>query len=303
MHKVKKPFAWYGGKETLASTLVSLLPIHKVYVEPFAGSAALLFAKEPSPIEVINDLDSGVVNFMRVLRNPEQAAELQYLLTLTPYSREEYYDCLEQWDDEADSVEKARQWFTGVMQSINSSIRNTGWSASKTPGSNPARAWQSGIAHLSECVQRLAYVQIDHRDFEPVIRANDSLDTCFYLDPTYLASTRRKQRCYHHEMSEADHRRLLALILQVKGMVLLSGYPHPLYQEALASWECLTFTLSCPSAVRAYAHTPKNEIDPKHLIRTECIWMNPACVKNQRQPTLFRDLQDVMEPREHEEVS
>lgn len=303
MQKVKKPFGWYGGKESLAPTLVSLLPVHKVYVEPFAGSAALLFAKELSPIEIINDLDSGVVNCMRVLRNPVQAAELQYLLTLTPYAREEYYACLEHGEEEADPVEKARQWLTGVIQSMNSSIHNTGWSESKTPGSNPARAWQSSIENISACVQRLAYVQIDHRDFEPVILANDSLDTCFYVDPTYLASTRKKQRCYRHEMSEADHKRLLALLLQVKGMVILSGYPHPLYQEALASWKCLTFTLSCSSAVRAYAHTPKSEIDPKQLIRTECIWMNPACVRNQRQPTLFDALQGMVEAYGDEEVS
>lgn len=303
MHKVKKPFAWYGGKEALASTLVSLLPVHKVYVEPFAGSAALLFAKELSSIEVINDLDSGVVNFMRVLRDPVQSAELHYRLTLTPYAREEYYACLEHWDEESDPVEKARQWFTGVMQSMNSSIRNTGWSATKTPGSNPARAWRSSIANIPACVQRLAYVQIDHRDFEQVIQAYDGLHTCFYLDPPYLAQTRRKQRCYHHEMSEADHRRLLTLILHVKGMVLLSGYPHPLYKEALASWECLTFTLSCSSAVRAYAHTPKNKIGPEQLTRTECVWMNPACVKSQRQLTLFRDLQGIVEADEHEEVS
>src|SRR5579875_3116032 len=122
MQKRRKPFAWYGGKEALASTLLALLPTHKVYCEVFGGSGALLFRKEPSRLEIFNDLDSGVVNFFRVLRSPQQAVALQQMLILTPYAREEYYDCLEQWETADDPVEKARQWYTGVMQSMNSSL-------------------------------------------------------------------------------------------------------------------------------------------------------------------------------------
>ncbi len=279
---MKKPFPWYGGKEQLAPLLVSLLPEHQVYVEVFGGSGALLFAKEPGELEVFNDLDSGVVNFFQVLRDPEQAECLSQALALTPYSREEYYACLKHWQETDDPVEQARQWYCGVVQSMNSSIRNTGWSCTKAPGSNPARKWQNGIAHLAECVGRLSQVQIDHRDFEKVFQVYDSPETCFYLDPPYLQQTRRKGRCYHHEMNLEDHERLLACVLQVKGMVLLSGYTHPLYQQALQGWECIEHTLTCASAVRA--HTPYG------LTRVECVWRNPACIRNTprwTQPALF----------------
>jgi DNA adenine methylase len=137
---------------------------------------------------------------------------LQRVLSFTPYAREEYYACLKRWEAAADPVEKARAWYCAVMQSMNSSIRNTGWSCTKTPGSNPARAWTNSITNLAACVGRLTHVQVDHRDFEQVIRAYDSPCTCFYLDPPYLSDTRRKQRCYHHEMHEDDHKRLLACI-------------------------------------------------------------------------------------------
>jgi DNA adenine methylase len=274
----KKPFNWYGGKQALAPLLVSLLPRHQVYCEVFGGSGALLFAKEPSPLEVFNDLDSGVVNFFRVLRNPEQAERLQNALQITPYAREEYYDCLSSWEAADDPIEKARAWYCAVMQSMNSSIRATGWSATKAPSSNPARAWQNNITNLATCVSRLAHVEIDHRDFEQVIMAYDSPLTCFYLDPPYLAETRRKQRCYVHEMTEADHERLLTCITRVQGMIILSGYAHPLYQEALQSWECHTLTLRCSSAVRALA-VLERDTTPDQLTRTECIWRNPACVR------------------------
>lgn len=275
-----KPFAWYGGKEALAPLLCSLLPVHEVYCEVFGGSGALLFAKAPSRLEIFNDLDSGVVNFFRVLRNLEQVQELQRLLDLTPYAREEYYDCLKQWASAADPVERARQWYVSVMLSMNSSIRNTGWSSTKTPGSNPAKAWRNSAHRLHRCAERLAQVEIDHRDFEQVLRAYDSPVTCFYLDPPYLPATRRKHYCYHQEMSLADHQRLLTCIQHVQGMVILSGYADPLYQEALVSWQCLRLTTRCSSAVHPDA-TP----DADQWSRIECVWLNQSCI--QQQPTLF----------------
>ena len=180
---MKKPFPWYGGKEALANRLLSLLPVHQVFVEVFGGSGALLFAKPASPLEVFNDLDSGVVNFFRVMRDPALTERLTQGLLLTPYSYEEYYHCLKHWQEAVDPVEGARAWYCGVVQSMNGSIRNTGWSHTKVPGSNPAVSWLRGIAHLAECVERLSHVQIDHRDFEKVLHSYDSPETCFYLDP------------------------------------------------------------------------------------------------------------------------
>ncbi len=273
---VKKPFPWYGGKEQLAPLLVSLFPRHTAYVEVFGGSGAVLFAKDPSPLEVFNDLDSGVVNFFQVLRNPLQAEQLTHLLSLTPYAYEEYHDCLKHWRSEADPVEKARQWYCGVVQSMNSSIRNTGWSHTKIPGSNPAKRWLPGIAHLSDCMGRLAHVQIDHRDFAAVLQSYDSEGTCFYIDPPYVVETRRKGGCYHHEMSTEDHERLLTRLLALQGMVVLSGYDHPLYQEVLREWECLRVPVSCASTSRAPVEGEK-QLQTK---REECIWRNPLCVRH-----------------------
>ena len=277
-----KPFPWYGGKESLAPLLVSLLPEHRVYVEVFGGSGALLFAKDPSPIEVFNDLDSGVVNFFRVLRDPEQAEHLVALLELTPYAREEYYACLHHWQIEENPIEKARQWYCAVRQSMNSSVRATGWSCTKLPGSNPASKWHNGIARLWSCTSRLAQVQIDHRDFEQVLQVYDSPDTCFYLDPPYLSATRRKQHCYHHEMTTADHERLLNHLKTLQGMIILSGYAHPLYDQALEGWSRLEQRVACSSAIGAHASSS--------VERIECIWRNQACVQNSRswsQPPLF----------------
>jgi len=61
--KLRSPIVWFGGKGHMVNKLLPLIPKHKIYVEPFGGGANLLIAKEPSPVEVYNDLDSGLVNF------------------------------------------------------------------------------------------------------------------------------------------------------------------------------------------------------------------------------------------------
>ncbi len=274
------PFSWYSGKQVLAPWLASLLPRHEVYVEVFGGSGALLFAKARSRLEIFNDLDGSVVHFFRVLRDPEQVKALQHTLQLTPYAREEYYDCLHHWQDATDPVERARRWYCAVIQTRNNAL----------PASNPARAWVHGIAHLTDFVKRLAQVQIDHRDFVQVIRAYDGPQTCFYLDPPYLVETRRKPSCYQQEMRRADHERLLSCLTEIQGMALLSGYDHPLYQEALASWDCLHLDVACPSAVDATI-AMMGERSPAALQRTECLWRNPACMRQQR--TLFAEIPET----------
>jgi len=288
-----KPFAWYGGKSALAPTLVSLLPTHQTYCEVFGGSGALLFAKSPSRLEVFNDVDSGVVNFFNVLRTPEQTEALVRLLSLTPYAYEEYSACLAGWEDEKDPVEKARQWYVGVMQSMNSSIKNTGWSHTKLAASNPACSWLSNTTHFTSFTERLARVQVDHRDFERVIASYDSPESCFYLDPPYHPDTRSKGRCYQYEMTPADHERLLFCVLQVQGMVILSGYSHPLYERTLRDWDCVMVAQKCSSAVR-----PGFSEAPADWQRVECIWRNPACVHHSQkieQQSLFDEAEIVVQ--------
>jgi DNA adenine methylase len=82
------PFAYYGGKTTLAGRIADLLPEHRHYVEPFAGSLAVLLAKPPSPMETVNDLDGNLMTFWRVLR--EQPDDLARVCALTPHSRAEH---------------------------------------------------------------------------------------------------------------------------------------------------------------------------------------------------------------------
>ena len=99
-------FIYPGGKVRISSWGTSFFPGHKIYVEPFGGAAGVLLNKAPSPLEVYNDLNSDLVNFFRVLRDKEKAEKLIRRLRLTPYAREEYYNCYPMPED--DDIERAR---------------------------------------------------------------------------------------------------------------------------------------------------------------------------------------------------
>lgn len=95
-----------------------LIPKHKIYVEVFGGGAQLLFAKPPSSVEVYNDLDSGLVNFFRVLRDEKSFAEFQRKVSLLPYSREEFDTFKERYKNDAieSQVERAVAFFVLAKQ-------------------------------------------------------------------------------------------------------------------------------------------------------------------------------------------
>ena len=102
---MKQVLKYPGAKARLANWICSYIPKHKVYLEPFAGSLAVLFNKPRCHIETVNDLHGEVVNFFRILR--DRPEELKRLIELTMYSREEY-DLL--YQETPDEVERARRF-------------------------------------------------------------------------------------------------------------------------------------------------------------------------------------------------
>ena len=110
----------------MTNKLLPLIPEHSTYVEAFAGAAALFFTKQRSDVEVLNDLDSGLVDFYRILRDPVKYEQLQLKAELTPYSREEYYYCRDTWEDCDDDVERAARWFIVARQCF-AGIFGSGW--------------------------------------------------------------------------------------------------------------------------------------------------------------------------------
>lgn len=216
------------------------MPPHRVYLEPFAGSAAVLLAKPRSTHEVLNDLDGNVVTFYRVLR--EDPRELERVCRLTPYARDEFALADLQTDD-IDDLERARRWWVRTNQSFaHTGTVATGWSTSIMRGSNNARSVLNRIDRFAAAAERLATVTIENKDAVELIRSHAVPDAVIYADPPYLLSTRSAMKRrpggdYVHEFaSDEQHRALADALNESPATVLLSGYPSDLYEDLYAGW-------------------------------------------------------------------
>lgn len=232
---MKSVLKYPGAKNRVAKWLVSMIPEHEVYCEPFFGSGAVFFNKPKAGIETINDLDGNVVNYFRVVR--EHPEELSRLLSLTPYAREEYEDAFV--DNETDTdIEKARKFAVRCFMGFSCGIRyRRGFRTSQcSSGPHIPDKWRQLPETILLAADRLKDAQIECLPALELIRRYDTEDVFLYVDPPYLGDTRKKY-LYNHEMdSEEEHRELLELLLAHPGKVMVSGYDNPLYNEMLYGW-------------------------------------------------------------------
>lgn len=134
---MRTPLTYYGGKQRMAAEIVAMMPQHYSYLEPFAGGAAVLFAKPPAPRETLNDADGQIMRFWRALR--ERPEELAAAVAATPYGRAEWEASR---DGEADDdVEAARRLLVNVDQSY--ARTRESWSPPATLRTQRGR-WQPG---------------------------------------------------------------------------------------------------------------------------------------------------------------
>ncbi len=257
-------FGWYGGKFSHLRWLLPLLPKCHHYCEPFGGSAAVLLNRAPSPVETYNDIDGDVVNFFRVLR--DEPDELIRQITLTPFSREEFYESLHVRANDT-PLQRARKFYirarqarTGLAQTATLGRWANCKETTRAGMSGVVSRWLGGIVALQDIAERLLPVQIENRPALECIELYDGPETLFYCDPPYLHETRGDAKAYGFEMHEKDHRQLARLLKACRGKVAVSGYRHPLMDELFGSW-------------RRFDAPPKTCHSVKKL-RQECLWMN-----------------------------
>jgi len=250
-------FKYPGSKWRIAEWIVSFFPEHHSYLEPFFGSGAVLFNKPRSNIETVNDLNGDVVNLFRWIReDPEKLAQQVFLM---PYARDVY-----EWafQPSKDSLERAVKML--VKMQMGHGFRMTGekvgWKID-IQGREKAYAagqWCALPDVIRQAAERLRGVQIENRPAVEVIRRFYFPNVLIYADPPYLMETRCGRQQYSHEMTDADHVKLLEALRDHPGPVLLSGYESGLYQEVLSDWHKETISST----------------DQKGRPRVECLWMN-----------------------------
>ena len=254
-----------GAKNRLASWILGFIPEHKVYLEPFAGSLAVLLNKKRSHIETVNDLDGEIVNFFQVLRDTPDA--LCQRLKYTPYSREEYDKAFTYSED---SLERARRFTVRCWMGFGSGnyLRNGFRSGQQSTSPNPAKAWARLSTTVQQASRRLQGVQIEHLDAIDLIRRYNTEDVFIYADPPYLPET-RKNYLYRCEMTEEQHRKLLEALSRHPGKVLLSGYDNALYNSLLPGWRKVHRQTQAECGKRRTETLWLNYIPPAHQVTME----------------------------------
>jgi len=211
---MNSPFAWPGGKRALLKTLLAMVPEHKIYVEVFAGSAKLLFAKQPSQYEVVNDLNGDLINFFRVTKH--RTAELAERLQLECIHSARFRE-LRTKADSADEIDRALRFAYLIWYSFGAKGQQF---ASLTARAPRAKRPLSRVRELLEATaERLAAVLIEQRDFAEILNRYDSAETFFYLDPPYVSFQSNGQ---YKPLPKDRRAEMFAQLAALKGRFLMS---------------------------------------------------------------------------------
>lgn len=273
LQTIKRPaFRYHGAKFRLAPWVISHMPPHRKYVEPFGGAAGVLLQKPRVYAEVYNDLDDEVVNFFRVMQEPTLRDRLIEACQLTPYARAEFELAYEHTDE---PIERARRLAVRAgmgFGSAGATKSKTGFRidtdrAYGTAMCNWAR-YPDGLAAIGT---RFTGVLIENRPAIEVMEQHDTPDTLHFVDPPYVYETRVMSSSgrgyYRHEMTDDDHLDLLACLQRLRGMVMVCGYASEIYDQALEGWHRVS-TSARKSAARGTSTT------------TEVMWMNQAAAEH-----------------------
>lgn len=223
---MKTPISYYGGKQTLASKIIKLIPEHNMYVEPFVGGAAIFFAKPPSGVEVINDTNKELINFYRVVQNDFVSLEKEIQITL--HSRDLHRKACVIYNNPDMFSEIKRAWAVWVKSTQSFSSKLDGpWGYDIKSNTTSKKVSNKRIGFTEEYAIRLQNVQVECTDALRIIESRDNDQAFIYCDPPYYNSDMGHYDGYTVE----DYERLLNTLSKIKGKFLLSSYHSPVLKE------------------------------------------------------------------------
>lgn len=224
--ELKTPIGYYGGKQMMLRHILPKIPEHKAYIEPFFGGA-VFFGKKPSKFEVVNDINQRLITFYKVLKYDFD--EIQNLIDETFHSRAQYKESdlvyISQMDLISDPV--ACAWAVWTQANMGFSKQIGAGFGYDLAGSAALSNTNRKINFTDKFKERFKRVTIESYDVLKVIKAYDSADAFFYLDPPYVSSIQGHYAGYTLE----DFRKLLDACVNMKGKFLLSSYPEEILIE------------------------------------------------------------------------
>lgn len=230
------PLPYIGGKSKLSKAIIGLIPEHLSYCEVFSGAAWVFFGKDPSKYEVINDLDSDLIAFYRVLQHhPEEfLKQFKWLLC----SREAFEDFKrQQTAGGLTDIQRAARYYYLQRLCYGGRVRGRTYGAATehTPRINLLRMEED----LSQVHLRLARASIENLPWDRFLAVYDRARTFFYLDPPYFQAP-----FYRHNLELADYRQLARTLSGLKGKFILSINDHPQMRKTFKDFRIHPVSLS-----------------------------------------------------------
>jgi len=214
---------WIGGKRRLAKRILPVFPTHECYVEPFAGGAALFFLKQPSEVEVLNDVNGELVNLYRIVKHHLEELVRQFKWGLI--SRQ-LFEWLKATPEETlTDIQRAARFFYLQKMAFGGKVANQtfGTATTSPPRLNLLRIEEElSAAHL-----RLSRTYIEHLPWDECVARYDRPHTLFYLDPPYWGT-----EGYGVEFGLEHYARMADLARTIKGRMVISVNDIPEMRQA-----------------------------------------------------------------------
>lgn len=216
---MKPPIVRMGGKYRLRKTIIDMLPEHNCYVELFFGAGWVYFGKDPSKVEVINDIDKELINLFRMIKYhaPEIERMLEYEFTGRDIF-EEYKKCTVEYSSE---IHRAVRFLYLITQSFAGKGHHFGYGTTSKP--SPQIYYKNVLDDLKN---RLRNTYVENLSFETIIDKYDREHTFFFADPPYYETTG-----YDHEFGDKEHLILRDRLINLKGKFLLTINDHGVIRD------------------------------------------------------------------------
>jgi len=268
---LNSPIKWVGGKSRLRKQIISLIPAHTCYVEPFAGAAWVLFGKPPSQVEILNDIDQELINFFRVVK--EKPEELIASFEWELVSRAEFDRLADMDTSQMSEIQRAHRFYYLIMAGWGGELDYPRFQTSITDGGHGNRligALKTLRERLQPIHERLKTVIIENLTWQECIQRYDRPGTLMYIDPPYPGNKVN----YPHNMRNWDgHYQLAEYLKNSKCQWILSSYDIPQIHELFDGYSIIPVQTASGMNIK--------KSDTKRVINSEVLIVNYTTSEDQ----------------------
>lgn len=230
---MNSPIKYFGGKGMMQNQILKYFPSHIGYLEPFGGSGAMLFSKNPSDIEIYNDINQNVYSLFYVLSNKERFARFRDKCELSYFHEQLRQEAKDKLKTELSLEDRAYYYFIFNRLSTHGTGGFYQNIAVRRNLSKSVSDFLSSIDRLPEIHSRVSNLLVYNRNALELMIDYDREGFFFYLDPPYHWSTRTSAR-YECDLSDTEQIKFIDTCLTLKhAKVLISAYECKEYNELL----------------------------------------------------------------------